>query len=553
MKGLRLGLTTAPETFAERWITKMEKGLFKTVLAGVLALSVGCSFCACKDKKTGGSDASDTEKYGRTYPIETNETLSYWGSFPLPSGETREFSEMPLAKQLEKETGVKIKYIYPTGSYDESFNLLLASGDLPDLVSFNWMRYPGGPGKAIEDGHIIPIKKYVDKYCPDFNAALDKYDGHKFFSTDDGELYEFPMIYNGGSSKSAGMMLRKDWLDELKLEVPETIDEWEAVLRAFKKKGVKAPLAVIDQAFEEGWFTGAFGIRLGYFLEDGKVKNGYMEKGYKEFITLMNRWYEEGLLDANYATTDISTIMTEMLNGTSGATFGGQGGTMGALLSADHDGTYELTATPFPVLKKGTKAAVAKGSPLASSQTTNGVAITTACGDVELAAKYLNYGYSEKGALTYGFGIEGVTYNMVDGYPTYTDLITKSAEGKSMRTMLDTYTNSASCGGPFIQDFRYLQQYAQTQAQREALDIWSNLGDGESYDLPPLFFDGNETRVVSSKQNSVHTYQKEMLSKFIIGKEPVENFDKYIETMKSMGADELIDAYQSAYERYQKR
>ena len=204
-------------------------------------------------------------------------------------------------------------------------------------------------------------------------------------------------------------------------------------------------------------------------------------------------------------------------------------------------------------MKKGTKAAVAKGSPLASSQTTNGVAITTACEDVELAAKYLNYGYSEKGALTYGFGIEGVTYNMVDGYPTYTDLITKSAEGKSMRTMLDTYTNSASCGGPFIQDFRYLQQYAQTQAQREALDIWSNLGDGESYDLPPLFFDGNETRVVSSKQNSVHTYQKEMLSKFIIGKEPVENFDKYIETMKSMGADELIDAYQSAYERYQKR
>ena len=181
-----------------------------------------------------------------------------------------------------------------------------------------------------------------------------------------------------------------------------------------------------------------------------------------------------------------------------------------------------------------------------------GAAITTACKDVELAAKWLNYGYTQKGAYTYAFGIEGESYNIIEGYPTYTDLVMKNPDGATVKSMLDRYTRSATTSGPFIKDYRYLEQYAQYPQQKTALKIWSDY-DGEGHELPPLFFDASEQAVISEKVNTVKTYQEEMLYKFISGEEPLSNFDKYIENMKGNGAQDILDAYQSAYDRYTKR
>ena len=348
------------------------------------------------------------------------------------------------------------------------------------------------------------------------------------------------------------MILRKDWLDELKLDVPETIDEWHTVLTAFKeKKGASAPLSPILQTFQDGNFTGAYGIKLNYYVDNGKVKNGYFEQSYKDFLELMVKWREEGLLDKNFSTLDGQTVSSNFLSGKTGAQFGSQGSTMGTYLNMAHDDKkFDVVAAPYPVMNKGEKCNVAKKN--AQSSTQMGAAITTACKDVELAAKWLNYGYTQKGAYTYAFGIEGESYNIIDGYPTYTDLVMKNPDGATVKSMLDRYTRSATTSGPFIKDYRYLEQYAQYPQQRAALKIWSDY-DGDGHELPPLFFDASEQAVISEKVNTVKTYQEEMLYKFISGEEPLSNFDKYIENMKGNGAQDILDAYQSAYDRYTKR
>lgn len=50
-------------------------------------------------------------------------------------------------------------------------------------------------------------------------------------------------------------------------------------------------------------------------------------------------------------------------------------------------------------------------------------AISAECSDVELAAKFMDYFYSDEGRLFANFGIEGVTYNMVNGEPKLTDMV----------------------------------------------------------------------------------------------------------------------------------
>lgn len=129
-----------------------------------------------------------------------------------------------------------------------------------------------------------------------------------------------------------GPVIRKDWLDELGLPVPETIDEWTTTLKAFKeKKGAAAPISFVGKprVFNElgnGAFIGAFGVTRDFYLEDGKVKFGPAEPGYKEFLSLFHQWYADGLLDKDVATVDSKVMDANITSGATGATWLTQAG-----------------------------------------------------------------------------------------------------------------------------------------------------------------------------------------------------------------------------------
>ena len=104
---------------------------------------------------------------------------------------------------------------------------------------------------------------------------------------------------------------------------------------------------------------------------------------------------------------------------------------------------------------------------------------------MDSAIKFLDYGYSDEGRMLYNFGIEGVSYKMENGYPKYTDLILNNPENKSMTVALSNYARSYDAG-PFIQDVRYMEQYAALDEQKRALKTWSNT-DAYEHTLPNLY------------------------------------------------------------------
>ena len=113
----------------------------------------------------------------------------------------------------------------------------MASSDLPDVIQFNWTNYAGGPGKAISDGVIEDLYEYKDK-IPNLMKYLNaNHDIKKIVETGDGQLFSFPFVRGDESLVvSLGLAVRGDWLKELGLEAPETMDEWENMLRQFKTK-----------------------------------------------------------------------------------------------------------------------------------------------------------------------------------------------------------------------------------------------------------------------------------------------------------------------------
>lgn len=185
-----------------------------------------------------GNEGSDKPMY----PLDTKDTFSYWA--PINGNLitfTTNLAEAPIGKAIAEATGVKVNYIHPTESQaEEQFNLLLASSKLPDVLEYDWSIYPGGPEKAISDGVIVPLNDLIDQYAPNLKKMLEANpELDKMVKTDSGQYYVFPMVRNEEGLVFRGPMLRKDWLDELGLQLPVTIDDWHKVLTAFKEK--KAP------------------------------------------------------------------------------------------------------------------------------------------------------------------------------------------------------------------------------------------------------------------------------------------------------------------------
>lgn len=502
------------------------------VLAGTLAL--GVSGCA-------GGKSSNGDKLTYWVRLHSNIATS-----------VTNYAETPFAKEYSKNTGIEVEYMHPAQGQDtEALNLIIASGELPDIVETDWLSRD--PETSIKNGTIIRLNEYIDKWAPNLKKFLaENPDIDRAIKTDDGSYYCFPFVRNGEKLLSTnGFIMRADWLKELGLEAPETMDEWENVLTAFKeKKGASSPFVGGINLLQN--FAGGFGVAYDFYVDNGEVKYGCIEDGFGDFLETMNRWYKKGLIDKNFALTDSKGVSQGMLTGSAGASYGAGGSSMGSWLNnAKKNGNadYDLTAVKFPALSKGETPEYSKKNLPYSSM--NGAAITGKCKNIELAVKFLDYSYSEEGMMLNNFGIEGESYEMVDGNPVYTELVTNNPDGLPMSQVLTMYARAAT-EGPMVQDERYIEQYYQLPSQNAALDIWSD-NVGEKHVMPTITLLEDELNEYNRIMNDLITYRDENIIQFIIGGRPISEFDKFVQECKDRNIDRAIEIQQAAYDRYMTR
>lgn len=487
--------------------------------------------------------------------------LTYWAELNGNAASIKpSFQEVPFFQEWQRRTGTRLTFIQPPANQaDGAINVLLASGDLPDMIEYEWDRFPGGPEKAINDGYILRLNDVIDRYAPNLKAYLAEHpDIDKQVRTGAGSYYVFPFIRGDDRLRTyQGPIIRKDWLDELGLAIPETIGEWHAALKAFKeKKGVAAPLTFLGVpgplfGLEGGAFVGAYGVIKDFYLEDGRILYGPMEPGYRSFLALFREWYAEGLIDKNIATVDTRTQDANMVTGRSGASIWNAGAGIGTWqpFVQEREPRARFAAAPYPVLNKGERAKFGQRS--REYVGTGGVAISADSRNVEAAAKLLDYGYGPEGHLLFNFGIEGLSYEMKDGYPTYTDLIMRNPDKLAPSQALAMYTR-ASYFGSFVQDVRYMEQYFVLPEQQEAIRIWSDT-DADLHLLPQIPMTERESAEFSAIMQDVETLVDEMSLKIILGIEPLDGFDDYAAQLRALRIDRAIEIQTSALRRYDSR
>lgn len=506
-----------------------------------------------KNDSSASATSEAAEETGITYPIEGDVTLTLAlvTEPQVTAGGTENLMETPFGKAWQEQTGVTIEVIALADS--EAMNLLFASGELPDLIYGNF----SNGTQYIKDKVIQPVNDYVE-YMPDMMAALESNPTYiKSATTDAGDIIGAPFVRDGESLlTSAGMMLRKDWLDDLGLEVPNTPDELYDVLKAFKEeKGAEAPWSLTnwwlhDLGFVHGLFTSPFGlVKGGYYQVDGTVHYGHYEPAYKDVLTWLNKLYEEGLLDPSFQTLDNNTMNSNILNGISGMTIGATGGQMGTYLNtmAESDPNYDLIGVAPLVAKDGE---IAMSTHYDNYVTGKYLVMTPQCKNKEAAAMFMNYGYTEEGRMLMNYGIEGESYTMVDGQPTYTEKLLKGYDGLTAQQVAAQYHRSWDAG-PFLQmEGVTVRQWEQ---QYQAIDAWTT-SNARDYQMPSISLSDEDSKEVSKLMADIGVYIGEMWIKYITGQESLDTFEtEYLPTLESMGMERVLEIYQKGLDAYNAR
>ena len=559
----------------------MKHKTLKKVLSSVLAATLVFSMAACgnteessKASNTVSSTVKEETKTSEstpvdnttqesavaevTYPIEGNVTLTLaMLDNATVNANAKHLFETPLGKAWQEVTGVTIEVIQCANN--DAMKMLIAGGELPDLIYFPPSKLSGGAEKAIKDGVIEPLNDYIDEFAPDLKAVLESDEiWYKTNITSDGDIIGAPFIRGDAYLCSgAGLIIRQDWLDELNMEVPQTPDELYEVLVAFKeKKGATLPFTTTNSWMRNivnyGLISSAYGqVKSDWYQIDGELHYGRAEAEYKDSLAFLNKLYNEGLLDPNFASNDNNIVYSNMANGLSGVTVGATGGYIGTILNAveKDNPTYDLTGFGPLVAEEGD---VAYSGYYSNALTGDTLFMTTQCKNKEAAVKFMNYGYTEEGYMLLNFGIEGESYTMVDGYPTYTELITNNPNGWSMQQALAQYTRSWDAG-PFVQDKRYMEQYAARPQQKAAQALWAET-DAAKYMVPTLSIAEEDQAEYNKLWADINTFVSEMMIQYITGTADLAKFEtEYLDQLKTMGIERVNELRQEALDAFNAR
>ncbi|CAM3989498.1 extracellular solute-binding protein [Paenibacillus alkaliterrae] len=501
------------------------------------------------ETKTDSSDTSGSAANGGPfqYPMQGAPELTLMTEFPDMGRPNRG----PIDQEYEKRTGIPIQHLGGVPMRDNKFNYLLASGNLPDIFMNNWLQFPGGPEKAIEQGYILPLNDVIDRYAPNFKRVLEENpEIDKMLKTDSGIYYAFPFIRSEEGRVYGGPIVRKDWLDDLGLSVPATIDEWYTMLKAFKeKKGAAAPLTLRTLFLGErtAGFAGAFGVMGNFYLEDGKIKYGYLEPGYRDYLATMSKWYREGLIDKYFVALDLETVDKKLTSGTSGATIGWHAYIEKYNVAALSNGSAaRYAAAPYPTLAEG---AIPKFGQLDNAYAgTSSAAIKATTKHLEAAVRWLDYGYSKEGSMLNTYGIEGVTYTMENGRPVYTDLVVANPDGLSSDQVMLQYAHQTNF--PMIQHDAQLEwKFEETN---RALEIWSKTKH-KDYLLPPITPTPEEADELSALMDGIGEYVNDAELRIILGIDSIDAYDEMVKQLKLLGIERVLEIKQAAYQRYLNR
>lgn len=496
-----------------------------------------------------------------TLPISTDGVEISFFAMPEPviTSKMKGYDDMTVYQEAEKRTGVHINW--REESYTDpkqKMNLMFSTGDMEDIIWDAHVHAAGGAKKLLDEGLIVSLNPYIEKYAPNLKKLLQETPGLlEQISTDDGRIFMFPEVrLDPVTRANSGFAIRKDWLEKANLPVPQTIEEWYNTLKTFQEMDMngngKKDECFVSLGYEKSSqslvnFSVAYGLITGgtdFYVKDGEVKFGAYEPEYKDFVAEMAKWYAEGLLDPEFSTQDATQFESKMTSDVGAAYYGSLSGNLGKFLNARADDPeYDLVAAPMPKAPDGNIYVAVNAY---GKLVPHGAAISTTNEHIIETVKWLDWHYSEEGSTLFNWGIEGQAYEVVNGKKQFTDLILHNPDGLSTEEAGARYAGGVITQMPIVEDPEVFLQMKSLPQQKEASALWS--AADTSMILPQLYFSSEVTTENANIMSEINTYVAEQFNKYVMGIESLDTFDQFQQQLKDMGIETVLANYQASYD-----
>lgn len=484
----------------------------------------------------------------------TEEDVSYTWFIAYPSIMSKFFEEpftdYPALAKVCELTGVNIDwYAVSNDTEKETFNIMLSSGEICDVFSSSYLT--GSLDYYVEQEIIMDIKEAAQTNMPNYLAASETYDGFAaaLGTESDQGYWSVVYSYTADAPVSAGMVIRQDWLDELGLDTPVTYDDYYNVLTAFKNE-YDAVLWNDSAAVNPyNFFCSGYGIygaevngKYAFYNDNGAVKFGPYTQEYKDYLTMMNQWYTEGLLDNDFFFTT-RDIKSEMVNTGKAGIWNSTLTNLNEFNATAQDEGFKIAPVPDAVKNVGDTL----NFRISDSKFSARNCVSYDCENVELLLRFFDYMFTDEGTVLKNWGVEGLSWEKDEnGDPQFNDFIINPPELPAMSLAIASYTAGTYPGITLSSrmDVTY------DQLQLEAKEVWdSNCND--SGILPDLIsLNEEEDEIVKRIMGDVSTYVAEMSVGMIVGTTSIDEFDSYMARLEEMGIQDCLDCYQAAMERY---
>lgn len=469
-----------------------------------------------------------------------------------------------LYQKFEEITNVHIDFqMVNMMDASTTFTLMIASGDYCDITN-DALNYYDTADQAYEDGIAVDLMEYPDS-VPNFMALMEKYPQIRTdLETLEGHILNMPRIdIPIGQAAENGLLIRKDWLDELGLDIPNSYDEMHDVLAAFKSSyNVTDPYIMPYQVLSPwGLMSAGYGIpavadanNFYVDLKTDKVALSTISDAYYDYLCMFRDWYQEGLINPNFV-SQASNIPDESIISTE------QTGIWFSDLS--YIKTYqELLASINPnseLALMGDPGIDDQRSGYMEKQFTSagrgGFSVSEQCDDVALALSWCDMWYNPDLTQFINYGYEGETFEYDEnGKPVLGGIIVNNDLGLPSLKMANGVYLCTS--GGFIYDLhKYDLEF--TDLQLEAYTKWIITADDPSTVVTADFPGGakltaDEADAVTTAMGDINTHVGEMALKFVTGAVELtpESYAAYVTDIEGMRLQEALDAMQSAYDRY---
>ena len=559
----------------------------RRIAALLIAAMIGSLAAGCGGKDSGSaSPAAETQAAEESAPAEKadprfkyDEPVTLTSYFEISPAIMADFKQEDMlnsyyyTKQKE-ETNIDINWLwYAANTADDSQqkkSIAIASGDIPDFMIVNASQLA-----LLAKSDLINrnIGKVFEQYASDELMAWTKGEGTAALesASDKGEVIAIPLV-NASIDNAPMLWIRRDWVNKLGLEMPETMDDLYNLMVAFRDQDPdgNGQDDTIGMVFHNNFLSPAIGDALGLFngfgayptawIEDGNggLKYGAVSEENKAALDYIVKMYQEGLIEQDFSSNDEIKASEAAASGRAGIQYGLMWNANWPLnATVQNDPEADWVTVPIP------SATGEPGKPQIKLQIDGYVVVNKKCEHPEAVVRLLNYwvdSYAYSGEEYNNFLVTDA--NGVLNFPLHWVMLKtwyplKNLEiHQHIEAALESGDASALTAEEMV-SYNDIQKYLDGDVVGGYGGMKTFGNDMSAFDTMQYYYDNDlfqfdqfttgTTKTMGQKMSTVTDKVLEYYTKTIMGIETTANYDTFVNELNALGLDKITEEVNEWY------